>query len=48
LDLVNKKFYEGRAITRSDGFVVQTGDSNPEAEGEGTIHGYVPNAFAGS
>jgi cyclophilin family peptidyl-prolyl cis-trans isomerase len=39
LDLVTKKFYENRPITRSDGFVVQTGDSNPEAEGEGSIHG---------
>eukprot|EP00611_Tribonema_gayanum_P023459 TRINITY_DN493_c0_g1_i1.p1 TRINITY_DN493_c0_g1~~TRINITY_DN493_c0_g1_i1.p1 ORF type:complete len:473 (-),score=145.74 TRINITY_DN493_c0_g1_i1:269-1483(-) len=36
LDLVQKGFYKGLAITRSDGFVVQTGDPDPE----GTKHGY--------
>jgi len=41
VDLVNKGFYNKRVITRADGFVVQTGDSNPGAE-EGP-HGYVPS-----
>lgn len=43
VDLVNKGFYNKRVVTRSDGFVVQTGDSNPGAEGEGTVHGFVPS-----
>jgi cyclophilin family peptidyl-prolyl cis-trans isomerase len=38
VDLVNKGFYNGKKITRADGFVVQTGDADPE----GTVHGYVP------
>ena len=37
VDLINKGFYNNRVITRSDGFVIQTGDSNPEGE----VHGYV-------
>jgi len=38
VDLVNKGFYNGKKITRADGFVVQTGDADPE----GTVHGYIP------
>lgn len=38
IDLVQKGFYNGKKITRADGFVVQTGDADPE----GTVHGYVP------
>lgn len=38
VDLVNKGFYNNKKITRSDGFVVQTGDANPE----GAVHGYIP------
>lgn len=38
VDLVSKGFYSGKKITRSDGFVVQTGDNDPE----GTVHGYIP------
>mmetsp|Transcript_35660 Transcript_35660/g.114027 ORF Transcript_35660/g.114027 Transcript_35660/m.114027 type:complete len:441 (+) Transcript_35660:98-1420(+) len=30
LDLVNKKFYDGMPIQRSDGFVIQTGDPDGE------------------
>ena len=42
VDLVNKGFYNKRIITRSDGFVVQTGDADPAGpEGPGP-HGYVP------
>ena len=32
-----KGFYNGMKIQRSDGFVIQTGDSNPD----GDVHGYV-------
>ena len=39
VDLVDKGFYNGKKITRSDGFVVQTGDANPE----GDVHGYIPS-----
>ena len=38
VDLVNKGYYNGKKITRADGFVVQTGDADPE----GTVHGYIP------
>eukprot|EP01041_Mallomonas_annulata_P000581 gene581-1123_t len=38
IDLVNKGFYNNMKITRSDGFVVQTGDADPQ----GTVHGYIP------
>ena len=43
VDLVNKGYYNGRKIDRSDGFVVQTGDSatcGSECK-EGDIHGMV-------
>ena len=41
IDLVQKGFYNGMSVQRSDGFVVQTGD--PTAEGKGaTKNGYVP------
>ena len=41
VDLVQKGFYDGMHVQRSDGFVVQTGD--PTAEGkEGAKNGYVP------
>jgi len=36
-DLVVKGFYNNKQITRSDGFVVQTGDADPA----GSVHGYV-------
>lgn len=38
VDLVKKGFYNGLQISRSDGFVVQTGDPDPE----GDVHGYIP------
>lgn len=38
VDLIDKGFYKGMKIQRSDGFVVQTGDANPD----GKVHGYVP------
>ncbi|EWM29410.1 peptidyl-prolyl cis-trans isomerase [Nannochloropsis gaditana] len=38
VDLVQKGFYNNRPITRSDGFVVQYGDPDPQGE----VHGYVP------
>eukprot|EP00640_Fibrocapsa_japonica_P001821 CAMPEP_0113937516 /NCGR_PEP_ID=MMETSP1339-20121228/4128_1 /TAXON_ID=94617 /ORGANISM="Fibrocapsa japonica" /LENGTH=444 /DNA_ID=CAMNT_0000940315 /DNA_START=76 /DNA_END=1410 /DNA_ORIENTATION=+ /assembly_acc=CAM_ASM_000762 len=38
MDLVDKNFYKDLKITRSDGFVVQLGDRDPE----GDVHGYVP------
>jgi len=42
IDLVQKGFYNGMSVQRSDGFVVQTGD--PTAEGKGaTKNGYVPD-----
>ena len=37
VDLVSRGFYDGLKITRSDGFVVQTGDPDPD----GTVHGFV-------
>lgn len=39
VDLVKKGFYNKRPVTRADGFVIQTGDADPE----GTVHGYVPS-----
>jgi len=41
VDLVNKGYYNKKRITRSDGFVVQTGDNNPD----GDVHGYIPPGF---
>lgn len=38
VDLVKRGYYNGKQINRSDGFVVQTGDNDPE----GTVHGFVP------
>jgi len=40
IDLVQRGFYNGMHIQRSDGFVVQTGD--PSAEGNGKAHGFTP------
>ena len=40
VDLVQKGFYHGMAFQRADGFVVQTGDPNPDQEGR--PHGYAP------
>ena len=40
IELVDKGFYNGMKIQRSDGFVVQTGD--PAADGRGDKNGYVP------
>uniref|UniRef100_A0A7S0HUJ1 peptidylprolyl isomerase n=1 Tax=Hanusia phi TaxID=3032 RepID=A0A7S0HUJ1_9CRYP len=37
VDLVNRGFYNGMAVQRSDGFVVQTGD--PEPENTEGVHG---------
>jgi cyclophilin family peptidyl-prolyl cis-trans isomerase len=42
MDLVNKGFYNGMTIQRSDGFVVQTGDPGAEKGKNKDIHGYVP------
>jgi cyclophilin family peptidyl-prolyl cis-trans isomerase len=42
VDLVNKGFYDGMRIQRSDGFVVQTGDPSKEGRGDGKTVGYVP------
>jgi len=42
VDLINKGFYTGMQVQRSDGFVIQTGDPNPEDE-DTPIHGYVEN-----
>ena len=39
VDLVQRGFYDGMKIQRSDGFVVQTGD--PSAEGRGKENGFV-------
>ena len=39
VDLVNKGLYKGMTIQRSDGFVVQTGDTDPEG-GPKAVHGY--------
>lgn len=41
VDLVNKGFYNGMKIQRSDGFVVQTGDP------DGPADGYVPPGASG-
>jgi len=40
VDLVQKGFYDGMHVQRSDGFVVQTGD--PSKEKEGIPNGFVP------
>jgi len=43
VDLVNKGFYNGIHVQRSDGFVVQTGDPSQEPKAENKeIHGFVP------
>lgn len=43
VDLVKKDYYLNKVITRSDGFVVQTGDANPDAPNpDAVVHGYVP------
>mmetsp|Transcript_12480 Transcript_12480/g.16373 ORF Transcript_12480/g.16373 Transcript_12480/m.16373 type:complete len:470 (+) Transcript_12480:105-1514(+) len=39
MDLVDKGFYNGLQIIRSDGFVVQTGDPDPESN---KVDGYIP------
>ncbi len=39
IDLIKKGYYNNKAITRSDGFVVQTGDNDPNGE----VHGYIPS-----
>jgi len=43
VDLINKGFYNGMHIQRSDGFVVQTGDPSSELEGSKAtkLNGYV-------
>ena len=46
VDLVERGFYNGMKIQRSDGFVVQTGDPNPGNDDKGTIHGFKPEASA--
>ncbi len=38
-DLVNKGYYNNKKIDRSDGFVIQMGDNDPE----GKVHGYTPD-----
>lgn len=38
VDLVQKGYYNNKKIDRSDGFVIQMGDNDPE----GKVHGYVP------
>lgn len=38
VELIQNGFYNGLKISRSDGFVVQTGDLNPD----GDVHGYIP------
>ena len=38
IDLVKNGFYNKKIVTRSDGFVVQMGDNDPNGE----VHGYVP------
>ena len=40
VDLVQKGFYNGFTVQRSDGFVVQTGDA--KVEGKSEKNGYVP------
>jgi len=40
VDLVNKGFYNGFSVQRSDGFVVQTGDA--KVEGRSEKNGFVP------
>lgn len=39
VDLVNRGLYKGMNIQRSDGFVVQTGDTDPEG-GPKAVHGF--------
>jgi peptidylprolyl isomerase len=39
-DLINRGFYNGMAVQRSDGFVIQTGDPNPDDED--AVHGFEP------
>jgi len=39
MDLVDKGFYKGLTVIRSDGFVVQTGDPDPESD---KVDGYTP------
>ncbi len=41
VDLVNKGFYNNKKIDRSDGFVVQMGDNDPEGQEGAGPHGYV-------
>ena len=38
IDLIQNKFYTKKPVTRSDGFVVQLGDNDPNGE----VHGYIP------
>ena len=38
VDLVQKGYYNNKKIDRSDGFVIQMGDNDPE----GQVHGYIP------
>ena len=33
MDLVQRGFYNGMAIQRADGFIIQTGDPGPEKGG---------------
>jgi len=40
VDLVQKGFYDGFTVQRSDGFVVQTGDA--KVEGRSELNGFVP------
>jgi peptidylprolyl isomerase len=42
VDLVQRGFYNGMRIQRSDGFVVQTGDPSKEGSDEKAPNGYVP------
>jgi hypothetical protein len=39
VDLVEKGYYKNKKIDRSDGFVVQMGDNDPD----GAVHGYIPS-----
>jgi len=42
VDLVQRGYYNGMHIQRSDGFVVQMGDPSKEAGGQEKINGFVP------
>lgn len=42
MDLVNKGFYNKMVISRSDGFVVQFGDPEPQGEKHGWVRGQSP------